>query len=136
MPVTPAEIQTACDGMAEGIFDQMKIQLKAQLAVAFATIPEDIRPDLDAEVKKAEPSWSALATAIATGVVQYLTANMKITNIKTSVPIHPTVQGQTALATIDGHDHGHTVSLTGAQADTIFTQSDDGTEHIRWKIPS
>jgi hypothetical protein len=135
MPVSQKEIDDACAGMAQAIFEQIKIHLTEQLTAAFQPIPAAIRPDLDDTVRQAEPSWHALATAIATGVVTYLTTNMKIIDIKTTVPIHPTVQGDTGATTIDGHEHLHTVGLVGVQTETLFTQSDDGTGHITWKLP-
>ncbi|MEZ4727623.1 MAG: hypothetical protein R3E79_10870 [Caldilineaceae bacterium] len=150
MPISQTEISAACVAMAEAIYNQLHAKLypplkqkvdAARKKIAEADLEKDQKekalqawqqPD---PLQEAEQSWRDLSGAIATGIVQYITDNMKITGIHTAGNINATVNGNTEKANLpQGGEHYHALALTAVQQDVAFVQSDDGTGHIAWKL--
>ena len=109
---------TASDGMSRAIYDRIR---------------EVIEPDFgeleENDLKVIREGWQKLSYAIARGVIEYIVENMEIYGIQTSGNVSTTVSGDTGAAL--PANHTHTVTLSGAENDVVFTQSDDGTEHVR-----
>lgn len=108
----------ATSGMSKAIYDQLNIILSPPLG---GTPPEDL--------EKIRDSWRKLAFAIAKGVIDHITANMEIFGVQTRGNVNAPVQGNTGSANLG--NHLHSVNLSGAQNNVTFTQSNDGTGHVR-----
>jgi hypothetical protein len=108
--------QTADTGMSKAIYDQ----LQSVLEPALEGLSEEARSRL-------RESWKKLAYAIARGVIEHIMTNMEVVGIQTQGNVSAPVQGNTSL--VSGHQHG--VNLTGEQNNLVFTQSNDGTGHIK-----
>jgi hypothetical protein len=107
---------TAESGMSKAIYDQLRFELEPALG-------EISKENLDAIQKL----WRQLASAVARGVIQHIKTNMEIFGIQTRGNVNASVSGNTSPAS--GHSHG--VNLTGLQSNVVFTQSNDGTGHVR-----
>jgi hypothetical protein len=108
--------QTAGTGMSKAIYDQLQSVLEPDLG----GLSEEARSQL-------RENWQKLAYAVARGVIEYIMANMEVVGIQTRGNVNTPVQGNTGL--VSGHQHG--VSLAGVQNNVVFTQSNDGTGHIK-----
>ena len=108
--------QTADTGMSKAIYDQLQLVLEP----ALGEVSEEVRSQL-------RESWKKLAYAIARGVIEHIMTNMEVVGIQTQGNVNAPVQGNTSL--VSGHEHG--VNLAGVQNSLVFTQSNDGTGHIR-----
>ena len=108
--------QTADTGMSKAIYDQLRSVLEPDLG----ELSEEARSQL-------RESWQKLAYAIARGVIEHIMANMEVVGIQTQGNVNAPVQGNTSL--VSGHQHG--VNLAGVQNNLVFTQSNDGTGHIK-----
>jgi hypothetical protein len=108
--------QTAGTGMSKAIYEQMQ----AVLEPALGEVREEVRSQL-------RESWKKLAYAIAKGVIDHITENMEVVGIQSQGNVNAPVQGNTSL--VSNHQHG--VNLVGVQNNLIFTQSNDGTGHIK-----
>jgi len=107
--------KNAVSGMSKSIFDELERQLSSGMT----------SKDLD----NVRPSWQKLAFAIATGVIEHITANVEIFGIQTQGNVNATVQGNTGLANPGNHQHN--VNLSGQANNIVFTQNNDGTGHVR-----
>jgi hypothetical protein len=108
--------RTADSGMSKAIYDQLQSVLEPDLG----ELSQETRSQL-------RESWQKLAYAVARGVIEHITANMEVVGIQTQGSINTPVQGNTSL--VSGHRHG--VNLAGVQNNLVFTQSNDGTGHIK-----
>jgi hypothetical protein len=108
--------ETAGTGMSKAIYDQLRSVLEPELG----GLSEAARSQL-------RQSWQKLAYAIARGVIEHITANMEVVGIQTQGNVNAPVRGNTSL--VSGHQHG--VDLAGVQNSLVFTQSNDGTGHIK-----
>jgi hypothetical protein len=108
--------QTAGTGMSKAIYDQLRSVLEPDLG----ELSEEARSQL-------RQSWQKLAYAIARGVIEHITANMEVVGIQTQGNVNAPVRGNTSL--VSSHQHG--VDLAGVQNSLVFTQSNDGTGHIK-----
>lgn len=109
---------TATEGMTKAIYDNLQSVLEPDLV--------DISEDKRVLIRE---SWKKLSFAIATGVINHILSNMEIIDIKTQGNISANVSGQTGL-TLPG-PHQHSISLSAIQNTVVFTQSNDGIEHVR-----
>jgi hypothetical protein len=108
--------QTAGTGMSKAIYDQ----LQSVLEPALGGLSAEARSQL-------HEGWQKLAYAIARGVIEHIMANMEVVGIQTQGNVNAPVQGNTS--SVSGHQHG--VNLAGVQNNLVFTQSNDGTGHIK-----
>jgi hypothetical protein len=108
----------ASSGMTKAIYDQMRAVLESGL-------------DGLAEDKKApiRDNWKKTAFAVATGVIQHLTANLEVYGVHCQGSIQPSVSGNTGAA--PPNNHVHSVGLTGTQSNVEFIQNNDGVGHVR-----
>lgn len=109
----------ATSGMTKAIYDQLEKLIKPDLG------------DLSAQdLKTIQKSWRKLALAVATGVIDHITANMEIKSIETDGKVTTTIVGKTG-GTADPIDpnHKHSVDLTGEAAHVVFKQV-AGTGHV------
>ena len=86
--------QTAGTGMSKAIYDQLRSVLEPDLK----ELSEEARSQL-------RQSWQKLAYAIASGVIEHITANMEVVGIQTKGTVNA--------------------------SELVFTQSNDGTGHIK-----
>ena len=107
---------TADTGMSKAVYDQLQSVLEPDLGGLSTEARSQLRE-----------SWQKLAYAIARGVIEHLMANMEVVGIQTQGNVNAPVQGNTSL--VSGHEHG--VNLAGVQNSLVFTQSNDGTGHIK-----
>ena len=107
---------TADTGMSKAVYDQLQSVLEPDLGGLSAEARSQLRE-----------SWQKLAYAIARGVIEHLMANMEVVGIQSQGNVNAPVQGNTSL--VSGHQHG--VNLAGVQNNVVFTQSNDGTGHIK-----
>jgi hypothetical protein len=108
----------ATSGMSKAIFDQLNMILSPPLGGT----PQG-------EMEKIRDSWRKLAFAIAKGVIEHITANMEIFGVTAQGNVNAAVSGNTAAA--PPGPHLHAVNLSGVQNNTVFTQNNDGTGHVR-----
>ena len=108
----------AGSGMSKAIFDELNIIMSPPLE----GMPQE-------DMEKIRDSWRKLAFAIATGVIEHIKSNMDIYGIETRGDVNTTVQGNTGPS--DPGSHLHNVNLDGEQSDAVFTQSNDGTGHVK-----
>jgi hypothetical protein len=112
---------TANAGMTKAIYGQIRAVMEPDLG----DLSED---DLNAM----RQSWKKLSYAIAKGIVEHIIANMEIHSIQTSGNINTTVSGETDQALGPPYNHGHSlINSSGVQNNVLFTQSNDGTGHVR-----
>jgi hypothetical protein len=109
--------QDASSGMAKAIYDQMRALLEPGL--------EGLAEDKKAPIRD---SWKKIAFAVSRGVIEHVTANMEIFGVRCSGNVNASVTGNTGVA---APTHAHTVALSGVQNGVVFTQSNDGTGHVR-----
>lgn|SRR5215813_4986791 len=107
---------TADTGMSKAVYDQLQSVLEPDLGGLSTEARSQLRE-----------SWQKLAYAIARGVIEHLMANMEVVGIQSQGNVNAPVQGNTSL--VSGHQHG--VNLAGVQNNVVFTQSNDGTGHIK-----
>jgi hypothetical protein len=107
---------TASDGMAKTIYDKLQ---EVFLPAATAS---------GVDMAKLQETWQKLAYAIASGVIDHLTANTEITGIKTKWKDDEStkIYGQTTSG-----DHSHNVVVNGSHAGVEFAQSNDGLHHVK-----
>jgi hypothetical protein len=118
------------EGMTLTIYNEMDKQLSPPLSTAIADAKSDEeKKAAEDALTSARDSWKKLAYAIATGVVDYLKANLEIVMVKTVGNVNASVNDQTGSGGIDGHVHN--VSLSAVQFNVIFTQNNDGTGLVR-----
>lgn len=98
----------AASGMSKAIYDQIRENLEGDLG--------ELAPG---DLEKVHTSWKKLAHAIATGVVQHVTANLEIRDVQTRGNVSVTLSGATATAS--GHTHA-AGTLSGSQNGVTFTQ--------------
>lgn len=141
MPVSPQEIDAACAGMADAIYQELYSRLyppleetvsAARAALAIDPVALEKWDESPTPLEQAVQSWHDLADAIAHGVVPYLTANMKIVDIQTTGEVNASVSGNTQNQVMVGAEHHHPVTLTAAQTPVTFRESGDGTGHVAW----
>jgi DNA mismatch repair protein MutH len=101
MPLKVGDI-SASDGMTKAIYDKLQ--------EVMAPIPGISGNDME----RLREEWRKLSYAIAHGVVEHIKANMEIVGIKTKGDVITTVTGS-----------------TGMQSGVEFTQSNDGTGHVK-----
>jgi hypothetical protein len=102
-------------GMSVAIYDAINAQLKDLQA-----------PDA---LEAAQNTWKKLSFAIASAVIKQLQDNMEIVGVKTTGDVAAAVSGQTGPAPPAAHFHP--VALTASQSRVTFTQSNDGTGHVK-----
>jgi hypothetical protein len=102
-------------GMSKSIYDELDLQLSSGMT--------------SEALGNVRPSWQKLAFAIAKGVVKHIKSNMEIHDVKTKGKVNTEVKGKTARS--DPGNHQHSVALSGKQTEVVFTQSNDGTGHVK-----
>jgi hypothetical protein len=107
---------TAGTGMSKAIYDQLQSVLEPDLG----ELSEEAR-------SKLRESWKKLAYAIARGVIEHIMTNMEVVGIQTKGNVNAPVEGDTSVVS----DHKHGVNLAGVRNNVVFTQSNDGTGHIK-----
>lgn len=110
--------QTATLGMTGAIYDQIRAVMEPDL--------EELSED---DLNAIREGWKKLSYAISKGVIEHIKSNMDIYGIETRGDVNATVQGNTELS--DPGSHLHNVNLAGEQSDIVFTQSNDGTGHVK-----
>ncbi len=107
-------------GMSKAIYDQLDKNL----------MTEDDKSKLKSnELKTIQDGWRKLAYGVAQGVCDYLGANLEVGGIKTKGNVKMKVSGSTK-AGLPGN-HTHEIDLQAEQDGVEFTQSNDGTGHIK-----
>lgn len=101
-------------GMSLAIYLMMDQQLSPPLQKAVDDAIGDAKPKAQEALDKAREGWKKLSYAIATGVIEHITANMEVFGIKTQGIVSAAVTGNTAV-----------------QNNVIFTQNNDGTGRVR-----
>ena len=117
--------KNATEGMAKSIYLAIDAELRPPMEA------DEVKQEIIEESQKA---WKTLAYAIAKGVIDHITANMEIYGIQTQGNINTDVSGDTeeALETLPApYRHDHDVNLSGLEDNVVFTQSNDGTGHVR-----
>jgi hypothetical protein len=109
-------------GMSQAIYQELDRLLSPPLQAVVGD-PNAVQAALDG----ARTGWKKLSYAIAKGVIEHLMANMEIVGIQTRGNVNVPVSGNTNV--VSGHQHS--VSISGVQNNVVFTQSNDGTGHIR-----
>lgn len=112
----------AISGMSKAVFDQLDLNLMTQEE------KDKLKPE---ELEAIRNAWKKLAYSISQGLTKYLVDNLEIFDVKTKGTISPSVSGDTGVMVPSGANHVHNVNLTGAQADVVFTQSNNGTGRVR-----
>jgi hypothetical protein len=115
MALIPGD-ETADTGMSKAIYDQLRSVLEPNLGAISAE-----------QLQAIQKGWKRLAFAVARGVIEHIKTNMEIVGIQARGNINASVSGSTGSAS----GHPHSVSLTGVQNNVVFTQSNDGTGHVR-----
>ena len=115
----------ATSGMTKAIYDQLKEVMEPDLG----ELTEDV-------LSQMRDSWKKMAYAIAKGVVENIKENMEIYGIETQGNIKTAVEGETKSAPPEENhqpeeNHRHSVALSGEEKNVVFTQSNDGTGHVR-----
>lgn len=121
-------------GLDRVIYTGMDKLLSPPLIEAVEAANEATKPAAEKALTEARLGWEKLSYAIAKGVVEHIIANMEIYDIQTQGDINTTVSGDTGEALEDLSDpyrHDHDVDLSGVQNNVLFTQSNDGTGHVR-----
>lgn len=118
----------ADSGMSQAIYQVIDSQLSPPLQKAVDDAQGDAKAKAQEALDGARAGWKKLSFAIATGVVNHITANMEIFGITTQGNVSTTVQGSTGPA---APAHQHTVSLPGTASNVVFAQNNDGTGHVR-----
>lgn len=121
--------ENADSGMSQAIFQEMDRFLSPPLQDAIDAAEGEAKNAVQAALDGARQGWRQLSYAIARGVIEHLTANMEIFGIQTQGDVNTVVRGNTAAAIPS--NHVHSVNLSGAQDDVVFTQNNDGTGHVR-----
>jgi len=112
--------KTAATDMSNAIYDQLDHNL----------LTDDEKSKLKSEdLKNIQDGWRKLAYSIAQGVVNYLETNLEIVGVQTRGNVNASVSGNTNAGGTDNHTHG--VSLSATHNNVVFTQSNDGTGHIK-----
>lgn len=107
----------ASSGMAKAIYEELETLLSPPLQ---GMSPQDL--------EKVKTGWKQLAFAIATGVVNHIKSNMEISGIQTKGDVSVRVNGNTGTF----NNHSHTITnVPGNQSNVVFTQSNDGTGHVK-----
>lgn len=109
----------ATTGLAKAIYDQIE-----------ANMGPDIADLSDDDKTPVQEGWQKMAHAVATGVVQHLLGNMEVYGIQTSGDVNVAISGSTRSGGNPAHTHD-AGSLSGSQAGAVFSQSNNGTGHIR-----
>jgi hypothetical protein len=110
--------QNATSGMAKAIYDHLVAVLEADLS--------GLEDEKKAPIRE---GWKKTAFAVASGVIEYLVANIEIVGVTCRGNISASVTGSTDPAAPAAH--AHSVSLTGTQSNVVFTQNNDGTGRVR-----
>jgi hypothetical protein len=119
----------ATSGMAKAIFDTMDELLAPPLEAQVAAASAEAKPGAQDALDKARDGWRKMSFAIATGVIAHLEANMEVVGVQTRGDVAAAVNGSTGPA--PPGPHVHTVGLTASQSAVTFTQSNDGTGHVK-----
>ncbi|MHC4117214.1 MAG: hypothetical protein ACYSWO_06870 [Planctomycetota bacterium] len=117
-------------GMTLSIYTEMDEQLSPPLkeAIDDAKSNDEKKSAQDA-LKDAREGWKKLSYAIAKGVIDHIKSNMEIYGVNTKGKVNTEVKGKTARS--DPGNHQHSVALSGKQTEVVFTQSNDGTGHVK-----
>lgn len=120
-------------GLDKIIFLIMDKLLSPPLKDAADKAEGDAKVPAQKALTEARLGWEKLSYAIAKGVMEHIMANMEIYGIQTSGNIKTDVDGATkmALSNYTALKHSHDVDLEGVKDNAIFTQSNDGTGHVR-----
>ena len=121
--------ENAESGMSMAIYQEIDRLLSPPLQQAVDDAQTAARAGAQEALDVAREGWRKLSYAIAQGVINHLTANMEILGVETQGDVNTTVSGSTGPA--PPVSHVHAVSLSGTQNDVVFTQSNDGTGHVR-----
>lgn len=119
----------ADSGMSKAIYDQVDALLSPPLKKAVDDASGDAKPKAQEALDAARDGWKKLSFAIATGVINHITANMEVRGVQTQGNINASVSGSTG-ATPPG-PHVHSVGLAATQNAVTFTQSNDGAGRVR-----
>ncbi len=115
-------------GMSQAIYQEMDKQLSPPLQKSVDDA-EEAKAKCQEALDGSREAWKKLSFAIATGVINHITANMEVFGITTRGNMNTTVQGNTGPA--NPANHLHSVNLSGVAANVTFTQSNDGTGRVR-----
>jgi hypothetical protein len=116
-------------GMAKAIYDQLDRLLAPPLQKAVDDASGAAKVKAQEALDAARDGWKKLSFGISTGVVTHLLANLEVAGIQARGNLSVPVSGQTGTAAPSSHQH--TVSLSATQNAVTFTQSNDGTGHVR-----
>lgn len=133
MPLYYGKIPDIPMGMTLAIYTEMDNQLSPPLIDAVDNAQSDEERDAaEKALNDARNTWKKISYAIAKGVVEHIIANMEIYGIQTQGEIDTAVSGETDQALESPYKHGHSlIHSSGEQENVVFTQSNDGTGHVR-----
>lgn len=116
-------------GMSLAIYLEMDKQLSPPLQTAVDNAEGEAKVKAQEALDGARDGWKKLSFAIASGVINHITANMEIFGVATRGNVNAVVQGNTGSA--DPSNHLHNVNLSGVATNVTFTQSNDGIGRVR-----
>lgn len=119
----------ADSGMSQAIYQVLDAQLSPPLQAAVDNAPEPAKAEAQKALDGAREGWKKVSFAIATGVINHITASMEIFGVTVQGNVTTTVQGNTGLS--NPGNHQHSVNLSGVVNNVVFTQNNNGTGRVR-----
>ena len=121
--------ENADTGMSQAIYLEIDRLLSPPLQEAVNKAEGAAKAEAQKALDEAKKGGKKLAFAIASGVINHIVANMEIFDITTRGDITTSVQGNTAAA--DPENHEHEVNLEGTASNVVFTQNNNGTGRVK-----
>lgn len=117
-------------GMSQAIYQEMDNVLSPPLQKAVEDAQgDDAKKAAQKILNDARTLWKKLAFAVASGVINHITANMEVFGVTAKCNVTTAVTGNTGPAAPENHQHN--VNLSGIANDVIFTQNNDGIGRVR-----